>query len=105
MTKITYDYHVFCCTNKRPDGHERGCCASKDAEKIRNYMKARVKELKIPSTRINTAGCLDRCEEGPVVVIYPEGIWYKISTTKDADEVIESHLQNKKPVARLFLNK
>ena len=49
------------------------------------------------------AGCLDRCEEGPCVVIYPEGIWYTYFDRADVDEIIESHLINGKIVERLRL--
>src|SRR5690349_21653830 len=71
---LFYASHVFCCTNTRPAGHPRGCCSEKGAEKLRNYMKVRAKELGLRTTRINAAGCLDRCEFGPTMVIYPEGV-------------------------------
>ena len=95
--------HIFCCTNRRDPGHTRGCCAEKDAEALRDYMKARVKELKIPSTRVNNSGCLDRCELGPCMVIYPEGTWYSCKTKQDVDEVISEHLQGGRVVGRLKL--
>jgi (2Fe-2S) ferredoxin len=98
-----FTYHVFCCTNRRDPGHKRGCCAEKNAEELRDYMKGRVKELGIAKTRVNMAGCLDRCELGPTMVIYPEGVWYSCKTKDDVDEVIREHLQNGKPVARLRL--
>ncbi len=98
-----YKCHIFCCTNQRPDGHKRGCCASKNALKLRNYMKAAVKEKKIPASRVNAAGCLDRCEEGPVLVIYPEGVWYKYETTQDVDRIISEHLENGRIVEDLKL--
>ena len=69
-----FDFHVFVCTNRRPDGHARGSCAARGAEKLRDYMKARAKELGLLRVRINTSGCLDRCERGPCIVVYPEGI-------------------------------
>lgn len=84
--------HVFVCGNRRPEGHDRGCCASKGSEKLRDYMKARVKELGLPRLRVNSAGCLDRCECGPCLVIYPAGVWYKIETRDDVDRVLERHL-------------
>ncbi len=71
-----YKYHVFICQNERPDGHARGCCLSKNSDKVLNYLKARVKELKLENIRINKSGCMDQCEKGPAVVVYPEGIWY-----------------------------
>lgn len=97
--------HIFCCTNRRPEGHKRGCCASKGAEKIRDYMKARVKELGVPDTRVNMAGCLDRCEAGPCIVLYPEGIWYSCKTIEDAEEIIQSHVLHGKDVRRLRIDK
>lgn len=90
--KLYFDAHVFVCCNRRPDGHARGSCAAKGSEKLRDYMKARAKELRIPRIRINAAGCLDRCELGPCVVIYPEGVWYRIDSTADVDAVLERHV-------------
>ena len=66
-------------------------------------MKARAKELAIPGVRINNAGCLDRCELGPVLVIYPEGVWYKYQTQADIDEILTVHLRDGGRVARLML--
>src|SRR3546814_4088920 len=83
-----YAAHVFVCTNERPPGHPRGCCKDKDAEKLRNYMKVRAKELGLAGVRINTAGCLDRCELGPTMVIYPEGSGYRAETFADIDEIM-----------------
>jgi len=96
-------HHIFCCTNRREPGHKRGCCAEKNAETLRAYMKSRVKELGLPKTRVNAAGCLDRCELGPCMVIYPEGVWYSCKTEADIDEVIAEHLQKGKIVERLRL--
>ncbi len=89
-----YERHVFFCVNERPDGHPRGCCMAKGSVKIRNYMKARAKELGLKRIRINSAGCLDRCELGPTVVVYPEGIWYKCESNDDADRILEAHLRD-----------
>lgn len=98
-----FDYHIFCCTNRREPGHSRGCCAEKDAESLREYMKTRIKDLRILKTRVNNAGCLDRCELGPCIVVYPEGVWYSCKTKADVDEVISEHLQNGRIVERLKL--
>jgi len=100
---LFYQTHVFCCTNKRAPGHERGCCFDKGAERLRNYMKKRAKELGIAGTRINTAGCLDRCELGPCIVIYPEGVWYAPKNEADIDEILTTHLKNRGRVERLML--
>lgn len=100
---IFYDKHVFLCTNQREDGGD--CCANHGAQKARDYMKNRVRELGISGSRnkirINAAGCMDRCDEGPVIVVYPEGIWYNYADESDLDEIIEQHLKNGRIVERL----
>jgi (2Fe-2S) ferredoxin len=98
-----YEAHVFCCTNERPPGHPRGCCKAKGSEKLRDYMKARAKEFGLGRVRINSSGCLDRCELGPTVVIYPEGVWYHVETREDVDEVLTRHLVGGERVERLML--
>jgi (2Fe-2S) ferredoxin len=102
--KLFYSSHVFCCTNRRPDGHKRGSCAAKGSEQLRNYMKARAKEMGLePNIRINSAGCLERCELGPTMVIYPEGIWYTFQTNEDIDEILQTHVVGGGRVERLML--
>ena len=98
-----YRRHVFCCINERPEGHPRGCCKAKDSERLRNYMKARAKEFGLSDVRINNAGCLDRCELGPTMVIYPEGVWYAYRSAEDVDEILRVHLMEGGRVERLLL--
>lgn len=98
-----YRAHVFCCTNERPPGHPRGCCLDKGAVELRDYMKSRAKALGLEGVRINAAGCLDRCELGPTMVIYPEGVWYTYHSKEDIDEILETHVQQGGRVARLML--
>ena len=66
-------------------------------------MKARAKEMGLPDMRVNSAGCLDRCEFGPVMVIYPEGVWYRVPTREDADEILATHVRDGGRVRRLML--
>jgi (2Fe-2S) ferredoxin len=99
-----YAYHVFFCLNQRPDGE--ACCQDKGAEAAFDYMKAQVKELGLRGkgkVRINRAGCFDRCAEGPILVVYPQAVWYTFIDHEDIDEIIESHLIHGKVVARLML--
>jgi (2Fe-2S) ferredoxin len=98
-----YRAHVFVCTNERPAGHPRGCCKNKGSERLRDYMKARAKELGLKDVRINTSGCLDRCELGPTMVIYPEGVWYAPKTTADIDAILETHVKGGGRVHHLML--
>jgi (2Fe-2S) ferredoxin len=98
-----FQHHIFCCTNRREPGNSRGSCAAKGSEELRDYMKNQVKKANIPSTRVNTAGCLDRCDLGPCIVIYPDNVWYHVETKADIDEIIAGHLQQGKIVERLRL--
>lgn len=107
MTKadppLYFDAHVFVCCNRRADGHRRGSCAAAGSEKLRDYMKARAKELGLKRLRVNQAGCLDRCEFGPAIVIYPEGVWYRAATNEDVDEILSAHLVAGGRATRLML--
>ncbi len=99
-----YRSHVFCCVNRRADGHPRGCCENKGASKLRAHLKARVKKLGVRNVRINASQCLDRCELGPTMVIYPEGVWYTYRTIEDLDEILERHIVKGERVERLMLH-
>jgi (2Fe-2S) ferredoxin len=94
-----YDYHLFFCINERTDG--RDFCQQHGAKSLRDYAKQRVKTLKLDKVRVNTAGCLNRCALGPILVIYPEGVWYQYQTQEDIDEIIDTHLIQGKVVTRL----
>ena len=97
-----YKYHVFFCTNQRTDG--RACCQDHQAAAVRQYAKERVKALGLAvpgGVRINTAGCLNRCASGPVLVVYPQGVWYRYQDRADVDAVIEHHLRLGQIVKRL----
>ena len=99
-----YKYHVFFCINQREAGE--ACCANHHAQAMRDYAKERIKTLKLAGQggiRINTAGCLDRCESGPVIVVYPQGVWYTYVGREDIDAIIEQHLLHDRIVERLQL--
>lgn len=102
MSESYFRHHVFFCTNQREDGAQ--CCACYGAQEIRDYAKARIKALKLNGpggVRINSAGCLDRCAQGPVLVVYPEAVWYSYIDQEDIDEIIDQHLVHGRSVARL----
>jgi (2Fe-2S) ferredoxin len=100
-----FQHHLFVCTNERPSGHPRGCCSAAGAVDLRDYFKSQVAALGLkPDVRVNAAGCLNQCEHGPTVVVYPEGVWYGFVTRADVDEIIEAHLQGGRPVQRLRLD-
>lgn len=97
-----YKRHVFFCLNERDDGS--ACCANHDAAAMQKYAKARIKELDLNGEgkiRINKSGCLDRCQEGPCIVVYPDGVWYTYVDASDIDEIVDRHLVKGEIVERL----
>ena len=97
-----YSHHVFFCCNQRQNGER--CCNDSGASEVRDYAKKKVKELGLSGegkVRVNMAGCLDRCDEGPVLVVYPNETWYTYVDKEDIDEIVTEHLQNGRVVERL----
>ena len=97
-----YQRHVFFCCNQR-DAPEK-CCNGLGASEMHKYAKERVKALGLSGAgkvRVNRAGCLDRCEEGPVLVVYPEAVWYTYVDRTDIDEIVDRHLVGGEVVERL----
>ena len=99
-----YQRHIFICTNRRPEGHPKGCCAEKGSEQLRAVFKTELKKRDLNTVvRANTAGCLDACEFGASVVIYPDGVWYGGVTVADVPEIIDHHIIQGKVVERLLI--
>jgi (2Fe-2S) ferredoxin len=97
-----YERHVFLCTNQREGG--RGCCSQLGAGDALARCKERVKALGLSGsgqTRVNSSGCLDRCEMGPTLVVYPEGTWYSYVSLEDIDDIVDQHLVRGEVVERL----
>jgi (2Fe-2S) ferredoxin len=97
-----YSHHLFFCCNQR-DG-ERQCCEDAGASEIRAYCKKRLKDEGLAGpggTRANIAGCTDRCEEGPILVVYPDAVWYTYVDEDDIDEIIDEHVIRGRVVERL----
>jgi len=97
-----FDKHIFVCTNKREAGHPRGCCDPTGEAELHRVFKTKLALRGAKRVlRVNKAGCLDQCELGPTVVVYPEAVWYGHVTPEDVDEIIDSHIVAGKPVERL----
>ena len=97
-----FKHHVFFCCNQRGEGES--CCNSLGATEAQTYAKDRIAELKLKGkgkVRINKAGCMDRCDDGPVIGVYPEEVWYHYVDKEDVEEIIQEHLLNGRVVERL----
>ena len=97
-----FKHHVFFCCNQREAGES--CCNALGATEMHGYAKDRISQLKMKGAgqvRINKAGCLDRCDQGPVMVVYPEAVWYTYVDKEDVEEIIQEHLVNGRIVERL----
>ena len=97
-----YAHHIFFCLNQRDNGE--ASCAEHDARGAYDHCKQRVKALGLAGpggVRVNQAGCMNRCQGGPVAVVYPQAVWYTYVDAKDIDEIVESHLKNGQVVERL----
>ena len=99
-----YRRHVFVCTNQREPGSPRPSCNAEGKSQLQARFKQAVDVAGLKgSVRVNKAGCLDQCEHGPTVVVYPEAVWYGYVSEADVNEIVASHLVAGRPVERLLL--
>jgi len=99
-----FEKHIFICSNQRAASSPRGCCDPGGTGELQKQFKEKLKTRGLKARfRANKAGCLDQCEHGPNIVVYPDAVWYGSVKAEDIDEIIDSHLLGGKPVARLVL--
>ncbi len=99
-----YQKHVFFCNNIREDESSKQSCGKHaEVKALREYARKKLKNLGISSIRTSLSGCMGRCNEGPVLVIYPDGIWYKYTSEQDIDDIIEASVLNTNVVDKLIL--
>lgn len=99
-----FEKHIFVCGNQRPPENPRGCCDPDQDGQLHQAFKRTLAGRGLKSrVRANKAGCLDQCEHGPTVVIYPDEVWYGGVTPADVEEIVDSHVIAGHPVARLLL--
>jgi (2Fe-2S) ferredoxin len=99
-----FERHIFVCGNQRAAAHPRGCCDPEGGAELQLAFKQKLAAQGLKGrARANQAGCLDQCEHGPNIVVYPEGVWYGHVTLADVDEIVESHILGGKPVERLVI--
>tara|TARA_S200000501_G_C20496891_1_gene600801 strand:- start:139 stop:450 length:312 start_codon:yes stop_codon:yes gene_type:complete len=100
---LFYEKHIFFCTNVRKDKKKRSC-GKAEVSDLRLYMKNKIKDMGIKGIRVNSAGCLNRCKKGPLMVIYPEGIWMKVTTKDDIDLIIEKYIKKNELIQSLLIS-
>jgi (2Fe-2S) ferredoxin len=99
-----FEKHIFVCGNQRPEGHPRGCCDAAASKELQVLFKQKLAEHGLKGTvRANQAGCLDQCEHGPTIVVYPAAVWYGGVKPGDVDEIVTAHIVGGKPVERLLI--
>jgi (2Fe-2S) ferredoxin len=97
-------YHVFVCSSSRINGQQKGYCFSKDSVSIVQRFMEEIEGRELSGeVMVTNTGCMGICTKGPVVVVYPEGIWYKEVTPDDVEEIVEEHFENGRPVSRLVI--
>lgn len=95
-------YHILVCTNQRPPGHPRGSCGEQNAMAIlERFGMGLEQKMLFGKALLSTTGCLGPCTQGPVVVVYPDAVWYKGVKSEDVDEILDSHIGAGKKVERL----
>ena len=101
---MVYDKHIFICTNQRASDAPRRSCGEVHGMEVVEAFKKKLKELNLPiKLRAQKAGCLDICDFGQTVAIYPEGVFYVGVELSDVDEIINEHIINNRIVERLKL--
>jgi (2Fe-2S) ferredoxin len=97
-----FDCHLFVCENVRAAEDPRGCCSQKGSVKLRAALKAEIARCGLAGkVRANSAGCLDACEHGASMVVYPGAVWYGGVTVADVPEIVAEHVIGGRPVERL----
>jgi (2Fe-2S) ferredoxin len=100
----SFQRHVFVCINERPPDNPKGCCKARGGVEVRDRLKAELAARGLSKlVRANNAGCLDQCEHGCTVVVYPEQVWYGHVTVDDVVEIVDKHLVGGDVVTRLAL--
>lgn len=100
---MVFKYHAFVCGQNRPPGHPRGSCSERGAQPLLDRLFTRAQAEMRPDLGITMTGCLGFCGYGPLMVVYPEGVWYSPKTPEDIDEIFQSHFIDGKPVERLVV--
>jgi (2Fe-2S) ferredoxin len=99
-----FEHHLFVCTNERDKSASRPSCGNEHGKKMKGAFKDAIKDAGLKGrVRVTEVGCLDQCEHAAVMVVYPSAVWYGFVHSRDAEEIVQEHLLNGRPVERLRL--
>ena len=98
-----FKHHVFACFQQRPEGHPRGSCAAAGGKVLWEHLGRRIEATGQRDIAMAATGCLGFCQAGPLMVVYPAGVWYRPRTVEDIDEIVTSHLVGGALVERLVV--
>ena len=98
-----YKYHAFVCLTQRPPGHPRGSCGALGVHPLWDRLTKTIEAQRLTDIGVTAAGCFGFCSAGPMMVVYPDGIWYRPTKPEDIDEIVESHFKQGKRVDRLVM--
>jgi (2Fe-2S) ferredoxin len=98
-----YRHHVFACYTQRQPGHPRGSCGAAGAQPLWERLGKTLEAKGLTDVGFTAAGCLGFCSAGPLMVVYPDGVWYRPTTPEDVDEIVDSHLARSERVDRLVM--
>jgi (2Fe-2S) ferredoxin len=99
----TFKHHIFMCFQERPPNHPRGSCGQAGGKPLWEHLMKQVERLRRPDIGIAATGCLGFCGAGPLMVVYPEGIWYQPKSREDIEEIVKQHFEEDAPVERLII--
>ena len=98
-----YKRHVFACYTQRPPNHPRGSCGAQGAQPLWDRLGKKLEADRVSDVGFTASGCLGFCRAGPLMVVYPEGVWYAPKTPEDIDEIVDTHLKGGQLVERLVV--
>ncbi len=98
-----FRHHVFVCTQQKPEGVT--CCPASGSMSILGALHGELgKQGLSDDVQVTSCGCLGLCDDGPIMIVYPEGTWYRKVTPADVPEIVTSHLKAGAVVSRLQWN-
>ncbi|PZP36591.1 MAG: ferredoxin [Roseateles depolymerans] len=100
---LVFQVHAFGCMQARPPGHPRGSCAERGAKALVERLQMRVDRERLPGVAVTMTGCMGFCQAGPLMVVYPQGVWYAPRNEADVDEIVDRHFRGGQLVERLVV--